>query len=415
MKSRIPSQALLLLLVAVAGADGQTTLPRISQIPKRLPDPPRAKFVTDRATIIASVRKANDAIDAYNGHCAGAARSTPGCLDEQAAIVKETERLKTSIDAFNSALTDAMVSGLTSFLRQNEEYRRRRPDTGGAPGRPIEPGDVPSVERGRDAVFIGGTGWVYGYVRRNNANLEAAVRADFRAAQKLADVKAFMNVDDYDMVMGLGSAQDFVIDLADRVIGYPFSRSDQTSLGAFTAETQPLYASLKGLRTSKLDCHSNGAMICLRALTMGDIRPANDASGKPRLDVRLFGAQITRNALDDWRALMNGTVTSLTVVVNVGDPIPPASLAAGEERWAEAVVRLARVVAPVVNGQLKLDLSQFDFFTRAAADNVKSVVEQRVPNARVVVGDDPACRARLLTTGNIAACHDMRVYQATSR
>jgi hypothetical protein len=417
MTMRSMSVLLLALVCSAAQASAQLELPpapRLSQIPQRLPDPPREKLATTRAGLVEQNRALIAAVRTYNTGCANKPAST-GCSDQKEGALTKAREYVAAATAFNADLTDAMVAGLARFLRENSDYRV--PDQG-APRR----GDGPSVTRSRDAVFVGGTGWVYGYVRRNSDKLEQAARADFKAAQKLAGIADgdFMSVDNYDMVMGIAADQDFGGDLIDRVVGLPLHRSDQNSLGDYSAEGRALYASLRGTRTARLDCHSNGAMICLHALTYGDITAA-DASGTKRLAVRLFGPQISPRALEAWRDLLaGGTITSLEINMNVGDPVAPASLAVAESPWATAALRLAKALVPSGRPVGKLDLSQFDFFSAKAAEDARAEIQRGIPNARVNVRRDAECLRQVSALTDrpnanaISACHDMRVYQRTS-
>ena len=218
------------------------------------------------------------------------------------------------------------------------------------------------------------------------------------------------------MVVGLASRGNLLYDLVDRVIGVPF-KSDQVTFGAYSAGAQPLYAVLKGAQTAHLDCHSNGAMICLNALSSGDIIPVKDGSGKSTLDVRLYGPQITPAAVQKWRSLVSeGKVRSIAITLNEGDPIGPASYAVGDLPWVNATVRVAKVVDAL--SRATVDLSSIDFFSAGAAANLRASIMRDAPGIVVTVDAIPECVRDLTAAalkanpGGLFACHDMRLYQS---
>jgi hypothetical protein len=78
------------------------------------------------------------------------------------------------------------------------------------------------------------------------------------------------------------------------------------------------YPSLRGRSFRILECHSNGAMICLHALTVGDITAG---------DVRLIGPQITEESLAMWSEMVRQSlVNRVDVFWMTRDPVPFAAL-----------------------------------------------------------------------------------------
>lgn len=124
----------------------------------------------------------------------------------------------------------------------------------------------------------------------------------------------FIAIKDYDFIIGLAVSSNEFVDLKVRVL------QDQLSSGRATPEIQLQYNRLKGKSFGSLDCHSNGAMICLAALRNGDITARK---------VRLLGPQITPGALAEWEQLLDPKsslrIDDLEIVVNEKDPVPVVS------------------------------------------------------------------------------------------
>jgi hypothetical protein len=132
----------------------------------------------------------------------------------------------------------------------------------------------------------------------------------------------FIALKDYDFVIGLAASSWKLKDLSVRVA------ADQLSNGKATPEMQADYDHLRGKSFEQLDCHSNGAMICLAALRRGDITARR---------VRLYGPQLSDAALRDWARLLdpqspNNHIDDLEIVLAEHDPIPAISLLADRLR-----------------------------------------------------------------------------------
>lgn len=338
---------------------------------------------------------------------AACAKEDKAIGDEEAVLIADKKRFATEL---HRAVTAAVAkeSELLQTLNQGFEW-----------GGPVRT-DPPVMSRTREAVFVGGTGWVYGFVRRDNPQLQQAAVADLEKAKKLAGISEFMDPKDYDMLIGIAKSHSFTFDLLNRVVGWPMTFGDQVSRGGFSAQAQPLYASLRGTQTPRLDCPSNGAMVCLAALRLGDVSGPKDSTGKTRLDVKLYGPQLSPAALATWKSLLaDGKISSLEITINEGDPIAPASFAVGDTPWLSAPVRLGRVLAPIGIG--KLDISQLDFFSKQATENLRSEIQRRAPGVRVNVISNAACRQKLAAAASMLdpngafACHDIKIYQQATR
>lgn len=115
---------------------------------------------------------------------------------------------------------------------------------------------------------------------------------------------------DTDLVVSMGSSHAAIEDLATRVF------FDGATFGEFSRQNKEIFASLKGRQFDTLDCHSNGAMVCLAALRSG---------GTQAKEVRLFGPQINPEAAKRWQEYAANTNTAIKIYINNGDPITPIS------------------------------------------------------------------------------------------
>ena len=284
------------------------------------------------------------------------------------------------------------IDGLIRLQLDNIAYRYSYPDTTPAPA---------PFRRHTRSLLVGGTGWVYGYyVPTDHPELAAPQEQNLRRQLSLAgvDPDKFVDRADYDMIVAVAASQDQFVDLVNRVVfGLDAAQGpgDEFTVGEFSRANQAVYASLKGTETERLDCHSNGAMVCLAAIWNGDV-----AAGT----VRLFGPQLTPAALARWEQLLrSGKIKSLEVDLTRGDPIGPASYEFGKSPRLYAVVELAKYVRD--HGAI----TNLAAFAPEAADKLSGAIEEYTPAIQVRVFDDPACvQAR---EKDSFACHDMAGYQ----
>lgn len=124
----------------------------------------------------------------------------------------------------------------------------------------------------------------------------------------------FVRLKDYDYVIGLAVSSNGLDDIGMRGMW------DNFASGRATPVLQKKYDELRGKSFGTLDCHSNGAMICLAALANQHVTAKN---------VRLIGPQITELAMLEWEGLLRrGEIDRLQIFINRGDPVPAVSTAA---------------------------------------------------------------------------------------
>jgi len=170
--------------------------------------------------------------------------------------------------------------------------------------------------------LVGGTSWELAtYFRDVPPDQTAAQRAMadkmLRAQLDRAgiDPARFAAIKDYDFIIGLATSKWAIKDVPQRVI------FDQLMSGRATPAIQEQYNLLKHKSFDVLDCHSNGAMICLAALANGDITARM---------VRLLGPQLSPDAMAEWLTLLDhrglgNKIDDLEIVIGAKDPVPPAS------------------------------------------------------------------------------------------
>lgn len=188
-------------------------------------------------------------------------------------------------------------------------------------GHPIDaPGSPPVGLHG----LVGGTTWTYGF-QRPHVKCEKKCQDDMRRnlegqltlfCSSQSDPKACLTAglpftpEMYDLVVSMGSSHAAIEDLATRVL------FDGATFGEFSRQNKEIFASLKGRQFATLDCHSNGAMVCLAALRSGDTQAK---------EVRLFGPQMNPEAAKRWQEYAANTKTTIKIYINNGDPIAAIS------------------------------------------------------------------------------------------
>jgi hypothetical protein len=186
-------------------------------------------------------------------------------------------------------------------------------------GHPIDTLESPSV--GLHGL-VGGTTWTFGFqwphkkcdtkcmkdIERNLITNQLALFCSSQSDLKKCTLP--FTKESYDLVVSMGSAHTAIQDLAIRVAW------DGALFGEFSRQNKEIFASLKGRQFDTLDCHSNGAMLCLAALRSGDTTAKT---------VRLFGPQINPQAAALWRDWAHETGANIEIYINNGDPVPAIS------------------------------------------------------------------------------------------
>lgn len=129
----------------------------------------------------------------------------------------------------------------------------------------------------------------------------------------------------YDFVLGMAKAPEIALHAPQELLR---GLMDNAYVGAFSAYTRELYPSIKARSFDRLECHSNGAMVCLEALKQGDLAAR---------EVKLFGPQVTTTSLTMWEQFLNEErVEKVDVYWLEADPIPLVALAIDPRHMLEA-------------------------------------------------------------------------------
>lgn len=316
-------------LAAVAAADTPTpaTSPAplaVAAIPTPRPDPVLEK---ERATLDVKVTavKAKEA--------ALAAQPASPARDVELAKVRiersNAESARGFVDiaaALTARAPVAMVApdSVAGSFRESEAFYALQTKTLTPLNDGGHPIDAPGLPAPGLHGLVGGTTWTYGFQwPRENCDPKCTAEIEKSLQKQLelfcssqGDPKKCIkdglpfSKDNYDFVVSMGSAHSAVQDLATRVLW------DGPSFGEFTRQHKEIFASLKGRDFETLDCHSNGAMLCLAALRSGDTTAK---------EVRLFGPQINPEAAARWKEYAATTGTRITIYINNGDPVAAAS------------------------------------------------------------------------------------------
>jgi hypothetical protein len=172
--------------------------------------------------------------------------------------------------------------------------------------------------------LVGGTTWTYGFRRpyvKCEQNCKDEIDKKLKSQLSLfcssqSDPKTCLQEglpftpDMYDFVVSMGSSHAAIEDLATRVL------FDGATFGEFSRQNKEIFASLTGRAFETLDCHSNGALICLAALRSGDTTAK---------EVRLFGPQMSPEAAKRWQEYSANTGTKIKIYINHGDPVAAIS------------------------------------------------------------------------------------------
>lgn len=219
----------------------------------------------------------------------------------------------------NGSCVAAPALKASEFLYASQTDRFEPMNSG---GKVIDTSQPPSDGRG----LVGGTTWTYGFKRpkadcdeacltkmRRQAYLDHLDRcAQQEDPEKCVNEPIPFTPDLYAFVM---SAARYSTPLEDLVTRVAF---DSATFGEFSRQNQEMFKEIKGKNFDVLDCHSNGAMLCLAALRSGDTKTK---------EVRLFGPQINAAAAQMWYEYSVKNNVKVTIFINNGDPVPAASLA----------------------------------------------------------------------------------------
>lgn len=280
------------------------------------------------------------------------------------------------------ALGELRGSRIETGIRELKPETLRGSTSGGTHGEPARS----YVHSGNG--LIGGMLWITGYnvPPGSDTRIRAKAKEMVKQQADLANIRYNEAIDfeKYNFVLGVAASTGMFQDLRKRVI------FDELSAGQATPQMQNAYNSLKGRQFDRLECHSNGAMICLAALMNQDIRAK---------EIVLYGPQITPESLLLWQEIVRNNkqgVVSVQIAVNEGDKIPAAALLFGSLMGSDARD------TTVHNLTTTLSRAPVLFSTRHLA----SVIREISPSIDV--------KTYPCTAPGLLGCHEMQVYKVNS-
>lgn len=355
-----PASAALLLGMAFAGSALAMTIPPLPEVDAATAAA-HPELAEKRAALVAERDVLRTKSKKQNAACSEVEEGTPAERDCAAWLERLTHEVELHVKATNNlvAAISAAARVVAATNLEKEGYR-------GSPRTYQQSGDG----------LVGGTSWIYGYnvpLGPVGEALRAEADKKLREQMRLAGVspESFIDPKHYNFIVAVGASHNALSDFMRRVI------RDEWKDGRFSASDRELYASLRNREFSRLDCHSNGAMVCLAALELGDAKTAH---------VRLFGPQITPSSLGNWQRLIeSGKVRSVEVFINRGDPIPVASYVGTLQFTQSETVQKLIVPAEILREEIRRD----------------------APGLSVRINECPS-RTRLFDLEN---CHSMKLYQ----
>ena len=291
MRTATPLIALCAVGWLAVGA--HASLPVVPEIPPALASD--VNLANERSTLLTQLAGLQSDGRDFNRRCGDVVVNTP----EEQACARDEAAINARIEAYRAAVA-RFREKLASLANNQRSYRYS------------------------GSALVGGTSWIVGYnvPPGSKAALRKQATDMLRRQAQLAGLSfEAIDLDRYDFVIGIAASTNVIKDLGLRVV------FDELSKGQFSATHQALYNALIGRRFDELACHSNGAMVCLAALSNQAIKADH---------VRLYGPQLTADGLNAWADLVaKGRIRSVEVFVNQGDPVPAVSLLLGSNGSAQ--------------------------------------------------------------------------------
>ncbi|MCU1287430.1 MAG: hypothetical protein JWO13_3780 [Acidobacteriales bacterium] len=259
--------------------------------------------------------------------------------------------------------------------------------------------------------LVGGTTWTYGFkwphlncgdqcqkeIKKNLDRQLALFCSSQSNLQECLDAGLPFTPDMYDVVVSMGSSHSAIDDLATRVI------FDGASFGEYSRQNKEIFASLKGRDFDTLDCHSNGAMLCLAALRSGDTHAK---------EVRLFGPQMNPEAAKRWQEYAANTGTTIKIFINNGDPVAALSWKQPTPQTPIATAATAVWLTNPVTGPPAFA----DALLNAYFDSKSGVMDSTLKNygfevTRFYCKQSTSAECQKCTDTPSIACHSMKLYE----
>jgi hypothetical protein len=336
-------------------------------------------FAMGIATIGSAIPATAQQIPALSEIPPATAAAQPFLVTHRAALVQERDDLRgkfaeqkaqcSAVDEHDAAqirlcinLKQTLKSALDFHIAKTEEFDRLL--------NKVE-AESPAPFRHSPHGLIGGMEWMTGIYAMNvptGLSGEQARRAreeserQFFARLKLAGIlpENFIDPKHYDFIIGIAESTNGFGDLTKRVMW------DNLAKGRATPLLQKEYDLIRGRSFDILDCHSNGAMICLAAIANDHVKLTGQGP------VRLFGPQITPSGMKEWQRLAEKNHFNLEIYYNSGDPVPRLSYAANE-------LLPLKIISPVERYSISKEVF--------AGTGLQDLIRRNAPSAKIVTSD----------------------------
>jgi hypothetical protein len=258
------------------------------------------------------------------------------------------------IDATDRARIAACQQRSVNMTAIWDDYNKRHLQYTAAHAKLREKFPLPAYQlSGRGLVLgvtqVGGFNVPPGTAAANRARMREEAARQLDDAQARAGIEPFRRpyTEGYDFILGLArDPRKLFTNLPELSRG--MNDSDQE--GNYSRLSREVYASLKGRYFETLECHSNGAMVCLRALREGEVAAKS---------VRLLGPQLSQATLPDWEWLIEqGYVNRVKIFALSYDPVPLVTVAYStieQRQWVAALKLLRNAIfshAPAVEYEM---------------------------------------------------------------
>lgn len=310
--------------VSLFATAARAALPTIPTVPLELPSSVREPLIQRR--LVLEARKAALLTEAYSirRDCASVVKGSDlhnDCLKRRSGFNAGDTTLEEDVAVFAEDIAEALrrhPPKESDYVFAAQAQTLTPMNRGGH--RIDAPGLAPPGLHG----LVGGTTWTFGYRwPRGACDLRCTEQLEISLGQQLSlfcssqpDPKKCVAAglpftkESYDLVVSMASSHSAIEDLATRAVW------DGVEFGEFSRRNKEIFASLEGREFATLDCHSNGAMLCLAALRSG----ATTAK-----EIRLFGPQINSKAAALWSDYAAKSGAKVTIYINNGDPVAASS------------------------------------------------------------------------------------------
>lgn len=399
--------ALFLNLSAVQAAE----VPALLEVPATLAKPEQSRLSKMRQQLQSRLAGLKGGISSFNDKCqnvvVGSADASK-CQSRQGELQSQIGEYAGDAAAFNREVESAKAASRRQIKESEffyaQQTRTLTPMNSG--GQPIDTPEAASGKTHERHGLVGGTTWTFGFKwprkqcdDKCKAEIDKKLDKQLRLYCSSQDkpeqcVKAGLPFtrENYDMVVSMAGFHTPIEDLATRVVW------DGASFGEFSRQHAEIFGSLKDRHFDVLDCHSNGAMLCLAALRSGETTARK---------VRLFGPQINAGAAKRWRKWADKSGNLIEVYINNGDPVPAISWKQPTPQTLTGKVATAAWLATPTGGPAALADALFHTWQDSKSATMDGILRSHGLPVERFHTNAGGCGGGVFDVN----CHSMRLYE----